>query len=438
MSKPGLLPRKAAWEVLQAVSSGAYADVALDRVVKKYSFKEIDRKLLTELSYGAIRQRKLLDCWINHLAKVEALKQPPLLRWLLHVGLYQILKMERIPFSAAVDTTVELAKNNKLSKLAPVVNAILRKTIRTLELGKGLPKPSTLVTQLAQRHSLPDWLVKELISWRGEQGAETFAKASNQLPSFDLRVNRRRTTLHDLQLEFQSAEILNLPIRECQYGLEVLTGLGDLTKWPGYEQGKWSVQDRSSQWIAPLLEAQPGERILDACAAPGSKTTHIAELINDQGEIWAVDRNLKRLNRVSQSARRLGLKSLNYLVADSSSLLDKKKEWKGYFQRILLDAPCSGLGTLARNPDARWRMSPAKIYDLVQLQEKLLEGVIPLLSVGGRLVYSTCTIHPKENSLQVNKFISITPGIKLTYEKQIWPDDSVKGDGFYAAVIDYV
>ncbi len=433
-----MLSRKAAWEVLQAVSAGAYADIALDRILRKYSIKGSDRKLVTELSYGSIRQRKLLDCWIDYLAKVKAVNQPPLLRWLLHIGLYQILKMERIPMSAAVDTTVEIANKNKLKKLAPVINAVLRQAIRKISLKQDLPCPSSISQQLGQRHSLPDWLAKELVSWCGDKDAEKVAHASNQLPSFDLRINKCRTTVKELQRELSEKGIESIPIISCDYGLEIIKGLGDLTDWPGYEEGKWVVQDRSSQWIAPLLDAQPDEKILDACAAPGGKTTHLAEIISNQGEIWAVDRSAKRLNKVSQNAFRLGHNSLHFLVADASSLLQVKSQWKGYFQRILLDAPCSGLGTLARNPDARWRMNPSKIEELVRLQESLLNGVLPLLSKGGRIVYSTCTIHPKENSLQVQKFVSLNSRVKLTYENQIWPDDKNSGDGFYAAVIDSI
>ena len=160
--------------------------------------------------------------------------------------------------------------------------------------------------------------------------------------------------------------------------------------------------------------------------------------MRDCGELWAVDRSEERLLRLSANAARLGHQRLNVLVADASSLLDVKPSWKGSFNKILLDAPCSGLGTLARHPDARWRISPGKISELVNLQEKLLVGLLPLLKPGGRIVYSTCTIHPKENSLQVEKFISKHPKLILKYEKQIWPNSDKLGDGFYAAAIDLI
>tara|TARA_Y100001968_G_scaffold292816_2_gene298323 strand:- start:11762 stop:13093 length:1332 start_codon:yes stop_codon:yes gene_type:complete len=434
--KVGILQRKAAWEVLQAVSAGAYADFALDRVVRKYGLKGVDRSLVTELAYGSIRYRSLLDSWIDHLGKLSANKQPPLLRLLLHVGLYQILKMERIPESAAINTTVELAKCSQLVKLAPVVNGFLRSVCRFIDLGKKLPSPIKTSERLAQEQSLPVWLTTDLISWCGEIQAENVAKAFNKTPSFDLRVNSIRESQKNVQRELQSEGIRSNYIEGIPNGLVLNNGLGDLQTWPGYSEGKWCVQDRSSQWVSPLLEPQSGENILDACSAPGSKTTHLAELIGDEGEIWAVDRSLSRLKLVAANASRLGIECINVLKADALNLLEEKPDWKGYFHRILVDAPCSGLGTLARHPDARWRMTPEKVDELVILQERLLNAIFPMLRPGGRLVYSTCTINPNENFRQVERFVSRHPQIKLQNQKQIWPCLEKGGDGFYAAVIE--
>ena len=162
----GLEARKAAWEVIQAVGGGAFADIALERIFNLYSFKSVDKALITELSYGSIRQRYYLDCWIDFLGKVPAKKQPPLLRWLLHLGLYQILKMKRIPPASAIYTTVELAKTHHLKKLAPVVNGILRAALRRKEKGLQLPKSNNPILELAKSESLPLWLADELIAWR--------------------------------------------------------------------------------------------------------------------------------------------------------------------------------------------------------------------------------------------------------------------------------
>ena len=435
ISIKGLKPRKAAWEVLQAVSAGSYSDIAIKRVFKKTDLSVIDRGLVTELSYGAIRQRYILDCWIDYLGKIPALKQPPLLRWLLHIGLYQILFMDRIPNSAVVNTTVELAKNYGLAKLSKVTNGILRSAIRAKESGIVLPNPTLLHERIAQAQSIPNWLAKNLLDWTGIAKAELIARSLNKVPQIDIRINKLRANLDDVRDSFNALGIKSFLIENCPYGLEVKSGHGALKNWPGYKEGHWSVQDRSAQWVAPLLKPQPGERILDACAAPGGKATHLAELMDNIGEIWAIDRSSSRLKKIISNIHRLGTDCIQTIQSDSTNLINNQSNWEGYFHGILLDAPCSGLGTLARNPDARWRISPKKVSELINLQETLLEALLPLLSFGGRLVYSTCTIHPEENNIQIKKFIEKHPTIQLVEQKQIWPHSPQKGDGFYAAVM---
>ena len=434
----GFLPRFVAWKILQAIGGGTYSDVAIERAFRKHSLMKSDKALITELVCGAVRQRLLLDAWIDYLAKIPASKQPPLLRWLLHVGLYQILFMDRIPESAAVNTTVEIAKRNHLKQLAPVVNAVLRKAIRSRDDSEELPALNDILERLSQKYSMPLWLVQELIKWRGEEGAEAIAQVSNQAPEIDLRVNSRRSTVKNVQKKLRGFGIDTKTLEGCQNGLQVTSGSGDIRTWPGYDEGEWSVQDRSAQLIVPLLEARPGECVLDACAAPGGKTTHLAELMDDCGQIWAVDCSEKRLKRMVQNVERLRFKCVNYLVADSTNLLDCMPSWDRYFHKILIDAPCSGLGTLARNPDIRWRMSCAKIKEIVTLQSKLLEGLLPLLKPGGRIAYSTCTIHPDENFKQVEDFLLAHPGLKLNQQKQIWPGSDQGGDGFFSAIIDSI
>ena len=432
----GLLPRRLAWDVLQAVAAGAYADVALERVLRERDLKPSDRGLVTELAYGAIRQRRTLDAWLDRLGKVPAEKQPPKLRWLLHVGLYQLLLMERIPDSAAVNTAVELAKTSKgLARLAPVVNGVLRAALRAREAGETLQRPNDLPAQLAQAHSLPDWFTQLLIEWRGAEGAAAVASACNRVPDLDLRVNRLRSSPAQVQQDLAAAGISSEPIVGCPDGLRISGHSGDLRQWPGYAEGHWCVQDCSAQWIAPLLDPQPGDRILDACAAPGGKATHVAELVGDQAEIWAVDRSAGRLKRVAANAARLGLASINALAADAANLLEQRPQWRESFQRILIDAPCSGLGTLARHPDARWRVTPQSIRGLLPQQQALLDGLLPLLAPQGVLVYATCTIHPDENQKQIQALLKRHPSLCLEQESQLWPDQASGGDGFYSAVL---
>ncbi|MEN9766383.1 MAG: hypothetical protein RLZZ32_343 [Cyanobacteriota bacterium] len=433
-SPPGLASRQVAWQVLLAVAAGAYADGALERELGRTPLSPADRALATELAYGAIRQRRLLDAWLDRLGKVPAERQPPKLRWLLHLGLYQLLHSDRIPASAAVSTTVELAKRGGLARLAPVVNGLLRAFLRGQEAQQSLPLPRDPASALAIEQSLPDWLAQLLLQWQTPAAAEAFGKACNTPPSLDLRVNRLRSTASELQAAFAAAAVNLQPIEGLADGLSVQGRCGNLRQLPGYGEGQWCVQDRSAQRVALLLDPKPGERILDACAAPGGKSTHLAELMGDQGQVLALDRGEARLRRVTRNAERLGLRCIEPRHGDAASLLESAPELKGSFDAVLIDAPCSGLGTLARHADARWRIDPAAIAGLVVLQRALLEALLPALKPGGRLVYATCTVHPEENGSLIEAFLADHPELRLQQSWQLWPGElQGAGDGFYAA-----
>ena len=426
--------------MLQAVAAGAYADGALERELGRVALSPLDRALATELAYGAIRQRRLLDAWLDQLGKVPAERQPPKLRWLLHLGLYQLIASDRVPASAAVSTTVELAKRGGLARLAPVANGLLRAFLRRRESGDTLPlSPEAVsdpVLSLGVRHSLPDWLARELLKWLPPQRAEAFAQACNTPPSLDLRVNRLRSSPAEVQAALAAVGVEAGLIEGVPSGLTLLGRSGDLSRLPGYAEGHWCVQDRAAQRIAPLLDPQPGERILDACAAPGGKSTHLAELIGDQGCVVALDRGAARLRRVSRNAERLGLQCIEVCHGDAATWAAEHPDQFASFDRILVDAPCSGLGTLARHADARWRIDPAAIETLVQLQRQLLDGLVPLLKPQGRLVYATCTVHPRENTQLIDAFLNNQPQLRLEQTWQLWPGEIQSGgDGFFVAVL---
>jgi 16S rRNA (cytosine967-C5)-methyltransferase len=439
--------------VLEAVAAGAFADNALERELAKTNLAPLDRGLATELAYGAIRQRFLLDAWIDAHGRLKANRQPPRLRWLLHVGLYQLLFSSRVPASAAVNTSVQLAKEAGFARLAPVVNGLLRavarahnphgaeadahgaEAARPLNPWQGLALPDAAADSLALRHSLPPWLATQLLQWCRPEEAEAFGRSSNTPPALDLRINRRRSSRAQVLAAFGAAGLTARALDDQEWGLCLAAASGDLRGLPGFKEGHWCVQDRTAQAIAPLLAPQPGERVLDACAAPGGKSTQLAELMDDQGEIWAVDRSEARLKKVVANAERLGMVSLQVLAADAADLLEIRPQWRGYFDRILLDAPCSGLGTLARHADARWRIQPETIAELVNQQQRLLERLAPLLQPAGRLVYATCTVHPQENGDVIAAFLAGHPSWQLIYQQQWWPAPQA-GDGFYAAVLE--
>ena len=433
----GYIQRKASWEILLRVSSGAFSDQALERVIKKYHFDPLDIAFITELSFGCIRYRRFLDLWIDHVSKITFQKQPPKLRWLLHIGLYQVLKMDKIPFSAAISTTVEVAKKTDLKGLSGTVNAILRNAVRKIE-QDDYPKLSiNKIEKISYLQSLPLWLVEEIVNWVGIKEAEIIAKAFNKKPSIDLRINPLKTDSEKLLKVLYKNKIKARQIDKLKNGITLESNPRSIKNLPGYKEGMWSIQDRSSQWVATLLNPRKSDKILDACAAPGSKSTHLAELTNDSAEILAVDRSEKRVILLKSNLERLNLKSVKTLKADATSLLALNPNFNSYFDKILVDAPCSGIGTLSRNPDLRWSLNKDKIKELSLLQERILENIIPMLKRSGKLVYSTCTICPHENELLIKKFIEKNQQLKLDSQKQILPKLDCPGDGFFAAIISY-
>ncbi len=434
----GFLQRKAAWEILLKVSSGVYSDLALEKVLLNYKFNQLDIAFITEISFGCIRYRKFLDLWIDHTSKFTHVKQPPKLRWLLHIGLYQLLKMDKVPYSAAISTSVEVAKQSDLKGLSGVINAILRNASNKLQ-DKNFPIiPNNNIERISYTESIPNWLVEEIINWFGLTKASIIAASFNKRPTIDLRINPMKANVDEIIKDLKKEEIVASKINNLENGIELKTKSRSIRKLPGYEEGKWVIQDRSSQWVSTLLDPKKGEKILDACAAPGSKTTHIAEIIEDTGEIWAFDRSEVRLRVLKENLKRLNIKSVQVYQEDSMNLSNLKPDLICYFDRILIDAPCSGIGTFARNPDARWSLNKSKIDQLICLQEKLLNCIFPLLKKTGKLVYSTCTICPGENNLLIKKFLKNNKHINLVSEKQIYPSYDNAGDGFYAAVMTYL
>ena len=453
MAKPGSaadvsLPRLVAWKVLQSVAAGAFADVALAREFQRHNNQlgATDRALTMELTYGSIRQRRLLDHWLDHCGARPAHQQPPTLRWLLHLGLYQLLFAQRIPEAVAVSSSVELAKAYGLGRLAAVVNGLLRAVVRCRQQQQEPPLPQQATARFAVRHSLPDWLADLLLQWLPETEAVAFAALTNRPPHLDLRVNRLRASVAGVQAAWAAVNQPLLPIAMAPQGLQLSQGVGAMARQPGYSTGQWSVQDRAAQLVAPLLEPQPGHVVVDMCAAPGGKTTHVAELMDDQGRIIAIDRSAARLRRLQGNARRLGLQSIQTQCADARAL----PHLHGCADRVLLDAPCSGLGTLARHACARWRLSPAAITDLQMLQQQLLSEALRLVRPGGRLVYATCTVHPGENQAQIDSLLNQYPHWRPcllpealqrlcghSTQLQLWPQRH-GCDGFFAVALEPV
>ncbi|WKT82010.1 16S rRNA (cytosine(967)-C(5))-methyltransferase [Thermosynechococcus sp. PP45] len=398
-----LSARRLALDALERVAKGAYADVALHQVLQQRSLKEGDRALITELVYGTIRQQRTLDTLVQGFCQ----QLPPLkVQLVLRLGLYQLRYLDRVPPHAAVDTSVELVKEMGLGGFAKLVNGVLRRYSRsTTDPLEALIAPLPLVSQLGCRYSFPDELIASWLERLGQQECIALCQWFNHPPRLDLRLNPLRTTTNQLMADFAAAGCGVKPIPDLPQGL-VLPHCGQpMQSLPSYAAGHWSVQDRAAQWVSHLLAPQPGEVVIDACAAPGGKTTHIAELMADQGRVIACDRTPSRLRKLAQNRDRLGLKSIEIHTLDSSTAGD----FAAMGDRVLLDVPCSGTGTLHRHADSRWQPLRTRLAELVPLQAQLLANVCQWVKPQGLLVYATCSLEPAENEAQIQHFLAHHP-----------------------------
>jgi 16S rRNA (cytosine967-C5)-methyltransferase len=400
-------PRQLAFLALRDIHRrGAFTDVALDRVLRTTKLNSADRRLVTDLVYGTVRRSRSLDALIDQLGKKKAHQQPPDLRTILHIGLYQLRYQERIPPSAAVNTTVELAKENGFKGLAGVVNGLLRQYERlATSSGEPLQLPVEPVERLGVLHSFPDWIIQIWLEQLGVEETEQLCEWFNQSPTIDLRVNTLRVSIEDVETAMQSAGVDVRRVPQLPQALRVVGGTGAIQQLPGFSEGWWTIQDSSAQLVSHLLNPQTGDVVIDACAAPGGKTTHIAELMADEGKIWACDAKASRLKKLKENAQRLQLKSIQICTGDSRNF----SQFTNSADSVLLDAPCSGLGTLHRRPDIRWRITPETVHELSILQGELLEQAATWVKPGGVLVYATCTLHPQENEGVIQPFLERNP-----------------------------
>lgn len=413
---------------------GTFADVALDQVLHSSTLDQRDRRLVTELVYGSIRQQRTLDALIAQFSQKSNPKYPVNLQLILRLGFYQLRYLNHIPPSAAVNTTVELAKTNKLSGFNGFVNGILRQYLRVQaqhrsesdagDMADPLKLPDSPVDRLGILHSYPNWIVAAWLTMLAAEEVTQICEWFNQPPAIDLRVNPQQTSVQVVEAALQSANLACTRVNGLPHALRLLERPGQIQALPGFQEGWWSIQDASAQLVGYLLDPQPGETVIDACAAPGGKTTHIAELMGDEGTVWACDRNRSRLRKVTENSGRLRLTSIKTQVRDCSigdgrvDDLDQGAIATGpepeIADRVLVDAPCSGLGTLHRHADARWRQTAEGIEKLAHLQSQILEQAAGWVKPGGTLVYSTCTLLPQENEGVVRRFLDHHPQWRLS------------------------
>ncbi|WP_082865765.1 16S rRNA (cytosine(967)-C(5))-methyltransferase RsmB [Paenibacillus crassostreae] len=441
--------RELALDVLTKVEQeGAYSNLQLNAGLQKAALIREDVALTTELVYGTIARLNTLDYFLRRYVAKGLDKLQPWVRNLLRMSLYQLMYLDRIPPHAVVNEAVNIAKSKGHQGISGMVNGVLRSILRSKE-ELVIPEGLTPAERIALQHSHPKWLVKRWITQYGEQAAEEICIANNTPPSISVRVNTTMISREKLMKVMAEQGIEAMPSSLTLEGILIKSG-GNMALTDWYRDGLLSVQDESSMLVAEAVGPMPGMRILDCCAAPGGKTAHMAELMKDDGHIIANDMYPHKEKLIREQAERLGLSSIETVVGDALNLSEAYSE--SSFDRILLDAPCSGLGVIRRKPDLKWAKKPADIEGIATLQYELLEKISPLLRVGGILVYSTCTIEPQENEEMVRRFLENHPQYGLAEEHpsswtelqrialsrgggiQILPQD-FKSDGFFIARI---
>jgi 16S rRNA (cytosine967-C5)-methyltransferase len=401
--------RELALQILYQVNEeGAYANLALDKALFPCTWLDPrDRGFITEIVYGSVKNRGKLDYVLNQFASTKVNKMDKWTRNLLRLSLYQILFLDKVPDSAAVNEAVKLAKH--YGHVDKFVNAVLRNILRGMEGIQWPDKAKDPVQYLMVQYSFPQWMVERFIRQYGLEDAERLCDWYNQPAAMWIRTNTLKTTRAELKQILEKEGLTVSESRHTPEGLKIENAV-NLHKLKSFQQGLFTVQDESSMLVALAAEPAPGQRVLDVCSAPGGKTTHMAQLMKNKGTIYACDIHKHRLDLIAENCKRLGISNVELVQQDGTKLT---KRWQEPFDVVLCDVPCSGLGVLGRRADARWAKESEDIAGLCKIQKKILEEAAQLVVPGGTLIYSTCTIAPEENQEMVKAFISEHPEYEL-------------------------
>ena len=417
-------------------TAGAWADAALKAQLRRDGLSGAEAALCSRIVYGVMQNRLLLDFYLGSYCsqKIDHL-QPPLAE-ILRIGAYQILFLDKVPDSAAVNQAVEQAKANGRAKASGLVNAVLRQVSRNKNDLPLIPDRDE-VQYLSIRYSHPKWLVKRLLALLGREEAEAALAADNATAPLTVQINPLKTTVEDLTAELESSGVI---VRKHPWvpGSLELEHAGDLTALAPFQNGKFLVQDPAARLVSQIAGVEPGMRVLDVCAAPGGKSFSAAFAMEDQGEIWACDLHENKLKRIREGAERLGLACIQTTAADGRVF---RPEWEAAFDVVLVDAPCSGFGIIRKKPDVRYK-KPDDLFALPVIQRAILDNAARYVRPGGTLVYSTCTILPEENEGVSDSFLAEHPDFCRTPFSLSGPVGETEGqvtlwphrhgtDGFY-------
>jgi len=401
------------------LDAGAFANIALRKALADTELDSRSRAFVTELVNETLRNLIQIDHGINNFSKMPVEKMKPFIRNLLRVSVCQIRFMDKIPDRAAVNEAVTMVKAHKMDNLSGFVNAILRNISR---------EDVSKIKSPALKYSYPKWLMKKIIDWLGENSAEDFCKNSHLPPPIIILTNTHKTDKNQLMKGLQKAGIDVTPLENSPHPFLMLRQAGDISKLASFKDGLFFVIDPGAMFAIDAMEVKPGQKVIDVCAAPGGKSFAAACLMQNEGEILSFDIHQHRVELLRQTKKRLGLSIITPSVKDAlvfdPTLADTADV-------VLLDAPCSGFGTIRKHPEIKYSRQMQDVLDLAKKQKEMLEVSAKYVKPGGRLVYSTCTIAQEENDDNLDCFLENHQDFNLIDAEQILP--SATNDGFYVA-----
>ncbi len=415
--------------VLKALYRMATEDAYSNQVLKEVlSHKDLDGKdkgFATELLTGVVRNQLKLDYIIGKFSKIKLKKLSPWVHQILRMGVYQLVCMDKVPESAACNESVKLARRYAHGAAQGYVNGVLRSVAREKE---NIPYPKEPIEWLSVLYSCPLWLTEKLAKQYGKETCEEILKASHQKHPVTLRVNLLKTTPEEVQKEL-TEEGIQVSCQGEKAPVLLVEGAIDVANSKAYRDGKYTVQNISSMAAVETLSPKPGDRVLDLCAAPGGKTTFMAEKMENTGEILALDIHPHKTELIEKNGKRLGITIIETKARDASLFME---EWEEKADRVLVDAPCSGIGVIHKKPDIKWHRQPEDITALCKIQADILDTAAKYVKVDGVMVYSTCTILEEENQKQVAIFLEKHPDFSLEREDTLFTHQT-GGNGFYIA-----
>lgn len=408
-------------------TENAYSNIVLDEILKnnREKLNEKDIKFISELIYGVTTWKLTLDTIIQKYSNIKIKKMSDWVINILRLGTYQIIFLDKVPKSAAVNESVNLCKKFA-NKSSGFVNAILRKISK--DDYEELKKINDNKERISRTTSMPLWIIEELLKDEDVDKVEEICNNLNLKPNITIRINSLKTNKNELKEKLKNKNIIVEDGKQKDF--LYLKNIKNITDLDEYKKGLFTLQDESAGFTAIILEPKEGEKVLDACSSPGGKTTYIAELMQNRGEILAWDLHKYRIKKVDENAKRLGIDIIKTEQNDASIL---NQNYIEKFDKILIDVPCLGIGVIKRKPDIKWQRKKEDIKEIIKIQMKILETCSKYLKKEGILVYSTCSIISSENDKIIQEFIKNNKNFEILETKKIYPDKYV--DGFFMSKI---